>query len=113
MIKIVDGNIYLTRGDSALLEITIKDEDGQTWEPTSTDKVIFCIKTNATDPEPLVTIQAPEEDTDITIMPSDTKDLTYGQYIYDVHVETAAGNIYTVIANKVFEVGKEAHTSWS
>lgn len=113
MIKIKDGNIYLTRGDSALLEITITDEDGQTWTPTSTDKVIFALKRSVENPEPLLTIQAAEGETDITISPSDTKDLSLGLYSYDIHVETTAGNVYTVIADKIFEVGREAHTSWS
>ena len=113
MIKIEDGNIYLTRGDSAVLEVKITDQDGQTWTPSTGDKIIFCIKAAATNPEPLLTIQAAEGDTDITIEPADTRILTYGNYIYDIHVETAGGSVYTVIADKTFIVGREAHTTWN
>lgn len=113
MIKIEDGNIYLTRGDSATLNVTITDQAGQTWTPETGDKVIFCLKSGATTPEPLLTIQAEDGETNIDIKPSDTAKLTFGSYIYDIHVELAGGGIYTVIADKRFEVGREAHTSWS
>lgn len=113
MIKIVDGNIYLTRGDSAILELTILDEDGQTWTPAEGDKVIFCMKKAAINPAVLLKIEAVSGSTDIIINPEDTKELTPGQYIYDIHAELAGGDVYTVIADKIFEVGKEAHTEWS
>lgn len=113
MIKIEDGNIYLTRGDSATLNVIITDQAGQTWTPGTGDKVIFCIKSGATTPEPLLTIQAAEGETNININPQDTIGLTFGSYIYDIHVELSGGGIYTVIADKRFEVGREAHTSWS
>lgn len=113
MLRITNTDIYLTRGDSALLELKITDEDGHTWEPTSTDKVIFCLKRSPENPEPLLTIQAAEGQTDILLYPNDTKELSFGEYIYDIHVETTSGNIFTVIADSKFEIGKEAHTSWS
>lgn len=113
MIKIVDGNIYLTRGDSAILDITIKDEEGATWTPKTGDKVIFAMKKAAINPAVLLQIEAVEGVTDIIINPSDTKDLTIGQYIYDIHVKLSGGDIYTVIADKIFEIGKEAHTEWN
>ena len=113
MLKIVDGNIYLTRGDSAILELTIKDENGEEWTPGAGDKVIFALKKAAINPKRILTIEAVAGDTDIIIDPEDTKDLTIGQYIYDIHVELAGGDIYTVIADKIFEIGKEAHTEWS
>lgn len=113
MLKIDNTDIYLTRGDSAMLELIITDEEGHKWEPTSTDKVIFCLKRSAENPEPLLTIQAAESQTDIFIYPNDTKDLSFGVYIYDIHVQTTSGNIFTVIADSKFEIGKEAHTSWN
>lgn len=113
MLKIVDGNIYLTRGDSAILELTIKDENGETWTPGAGDKVIFALKKAAINPKVLLKIEAVAGDTDIVIAPEDTKDFTCGQYIYDIHAKLAGGDIYTVIADKIFEIGKEAHTEWS
>ena len=113
MLKIVDGNIYLTRGDSATLELTIKDDEGHTWTPGAGDKVIFCMKKAAINPEVLLKIEAVAGDTDIVIIPDDTKDFTCGQYLYDIHVKLSGGDVYTVIADKIFEVGKEAHTEWS
>lgn len=113
MLKIEDGNIYLTRGDSAILEITIKDEEGNNWTPQEGDKVVFAMKKAAINPNVLLRIEATAGDTDIILVPENTKDLTIGQYIYDIHVELSGGDIYTVISDKIFEVGKEAHTTWS
>jgi hypothetical protein len=113
MLKIEDGNIYLTRGDSATLEVTIKDDEGNDWSPSAGDKVIFSMKRAAINPEPILTIEAAPGDTDIIIAPANTVDLTCGIYIYDIHVKLAGGDVYTVIADKSIEIGKEAHTSWS
>lgn len=41
------------------------------------------------------------------ILPTDTNDLTFGKYIYDVQLTTNDGDIYTVIEPTVFELMKE------
>ena len=83
--------IELIRGDSLSLKFKRLDANG---EPITTqaDKVFFTIKKN-TDAEDFIlqkTIEDMTFDNDgtyhIEILPSDTEELTYGNYVYDLEV---------------------------
>ena len=83
-----NGNITLTRGDSAVFKI----------EPTnytiqSTDEVIFAIKKKLSDSEPSLVVFA--EDGVFTIAPDDTEYLSTGSYFYGVRIVTEDKNVYT------------------
>ena len=43
----------------------------------------------------------------IHIRPEDTKELSFGKYLYDIQLTTADGDIYTVIPPTTFEILKE------
>lgn len=111
MLKIDNNSITLTRGDSAELELTITDANGDAYD-YSGDTVKFGVKRRATDTTPAMLVKE-FEDGKITFNPEDTANMEYGDYLYDVQLEhtTGAGTeneateVYTVIAAARFTVG--------
>ena len=101
MLKIEEGKIYLTRGDTAYLNVAI---DGR--EPQAGDTVILSVKKNIDDAD--YAFQKNVSFGEIfVIMPEDTKDLEYGKYYYDVQVNTAIGEVFTVIEKTAFYIREE------
>lgn len=101
MLRIEEGKIYLTRGDTAYLTVTV---DGR--EPQAEDRIILSVKKNIDDVD--YAFQKTVSFGEIfVIMPEDTKDLEYGKYFYDVQLVTNIGEIFTVIEKTAFYVREE------
>ncbi len=111
MFTIEDNNIYLTRGDTADITLTITQLDGSDYEVQEGDTLIFRMKKYATKEasEVLIEKTALVSDGEITfsLVPEDTLTLAFGEYRYEVELVTDADDHYTVIADTEFEVGKE------
>lgn len=102
-----NGVIQLTRGDSAWFSITVNNAiTGEEYTTDSLDTLTLTIKKRAKDEEALV-----EKTIDGTgifyIEPSDTSDLKFGSYVYDVQLTTADGHVFTVITPTTFEILSE------
>ena len=105
MFKVDGNNIYLTRGDTAVIELTITDGEGETYD-YSNDTVKFAVKRFVTDATPV--IEKTFEDGSITITPEDTKELSFGPYLYDIQLTSEDGEtVATVIIPSTFTVGPE------
>lgn len=111
MFVIEENRIYLTRADTADIDVTLEKLDGSEYEVQEGDSIIFRVKKYATKDvsEVLIEKQADIEDNEITISlePEDTLDFAFGEYRYEVELVTADNRHYTVIADTAFEVGKE------
>ena len=113
MFEIDDNRIFLTRGDTCVIGITLTNMDGTAYEPKPDDVIIFRMKRNATKAptEMLIEKEADIVDGEITvgIGPSDTVELAFGEYHYEVELVTGdeGSEHYTVIADQTFEIGKE------
>lgn len=103
MLKVENNEIYLTRGDEATLTLEV-ESDGQPYD-FSGETVIFSLKRCPDDPKPL--IQKTFVNGSVTLLPGDTDDLPFGQYLYDV---TIAEKNATIITPTVFTVGCEVHS---
>ena len=102
-----DNTIELTRGDTAYISVPITEEStGDAYTMTSSDTLRFTIKKKETDEEPVVQKTAVGAN-NFHILPSDTAGLAFGKYIYDVELETASGDVYTVIVPTEFKLLKE------
>lgn len=102
-----DGSIELTRGDTARLSVSIQNDlTGEDYTVSSTDTLRFTIKKTVNDPTPYVKKEV-KGSTQFDIRPSDTRDLPYGKYVYDVELTTAGGDVYTVIVPTAFKILKE------
>lgn len=100
----INGNtIKITRGDTGVFTLTIKD--GDTDYDYSNDAVLFTVK-HSTRANDYVIQKAVHYGENITITPADTQKLGYGTYVYDVEV-THGGIVDTVIEPSPFIVGEE------
>lgn len=100
-----DNNIKLTRGDSAAFDLIVK-EDTETYD-YSNDLVQFTVKRNTITED--VVLQKTFTNGSITLLPSDTKDLHYGDLVYDVQIITSSNDVYTVIDPRIFELTDEVN----
>ena len=101
-----NNNITLTRGDSASISVALKNPDGTDYNLQSGDELLFTVKYNCIT-EDIIIQKDISTDAIINLIPSDTKDLLYGEYFYDVQLTRANGDVYTVIPPRDFIVAKE------
>ena len=102
-----DKTIKLTRGDTARLVVTIENgDDGGDYTISEDDILTLSVKKNISDTSPCFqkTIKGSEV---FLIDPSDTENLEFGSYKYDVQLTTSKGEIYTIIEPSTFQILKE------
>ena len=108
MLIIEDNTISLTRGDTAYIGINLTDNSGNPYEALEGDTVTLSVKRSINDKTCALQITVPFGE-DIYIRPEDTKDLKYGRYVYDIQVNTARGEVYTVVAKSAFKLTAEVN----
>ena len=111
----VDGNrITLTRGDSLYVEIGLK-RGTQTYTPQEGDKIRFALKSTKVvggeyaDKAPLILKTIPNDTLILHLAPGDTKPLPFGDYVYDVELTYANGDVDTFITEAPFALTREVH----
>lgn len=108
MLKIQsNGSIYLTRGDSAKIKINLKNKDtNRVYDLNPQDRLTLTVKKSTRDTEYEFQKVITGEDV-FCINQSDTKPLEFGDYVYDVQLDTVDGETITVIEKTAFVVGEE------
>lgn len=109
MVKVVNDDIYLTRGDTFVCSVKMIKDDGTEYTPTGNDSVRFALKKTAYDRKPLILKTIPNDTLKLTITPDDTKKLDFGDYIYDIELTTENGVVDTFIADAGFNLMVEVH----
>ena len=104
-----NGEIELTRGDSATLTVSITDGEGTPYIVRDTDTLTLSLKKDVKDPKPCVQKSINGNNT-IHFEPKDTAGLEFGNYVYDVELLTAEGDVYTVIEKTLFKLREEVTT---
>lgn len=112
MLTIDENRIYLTRGDTAEIAVSLKKLDDTDYEMQTGDVLYFRMKKYATkDPSEILiekTADVLNNEISFTIEPYDTESLAFGEYSYEVELVTGAEEQhYTVIADSEFVIGKE------
>ena len=105
MLVIKNNRIYLTRGDTATLQLTLENQDGKAVKIEPGDTLVLTVKKLASDINPLIQLTA-DESGQFAIEPADTEGLKAGVYMYDIQMNRE-GNIYTVIPSNYFELKEE------
>ena len=110
--SISDNNeITLTRGDTFKCTITLQEQEGgEEYKPVEGDTLRFALKSekmNAKrssykDEEPLVRKEIPNDTLLLQLNPEDTKDLPFGNYVYDIEITFADGTVDTFITATKF-----------
>lgn len=109
MYKIEGTTITLTRGDSFYSEIKIKTAAGAAYTPQAGESVRFALKRFYTDAEPLILKTIPTDTMLLYLAPEETKALAVGEYVYDVELTRANGDVDTFISEAKFIVTNEVH----
>ena len=107
MLEIVDNRIYLTRGDSASIDIRLTDATGAEYEPVAGDKIYFRLKKNVFGSSLLLVREISPTTLTLELKPNDTAGLDFGLYRYEIELVTSSGDRFTVIENGEFVLGVE------
>lgn len=88
--------ISMTRGDTVDIIFSAVNEEGELFHPTKNDRLIFSVAKKIGD-EPIICItnemnNSEEEFWSIRINPSDTNELKFGKYAFDVQLEIRSSN---------------------
>ena len=109
ILEIVNNQITLTKGDTAILNLTIYFPNmEEQYELMDGDIVTFSL-TNKTEcfGESKVVIKKDFEQNEIQLNPIDTKYLSCGKYEYDVQLTFKNGDVNTIIGPELFYLTTE------
>lgn len=95
--KVNRNTIYLTRGDTFKAVITISYPDGSIYTPIEGDTIRFALKQSIDDEECIINREIPIDTMLLVIYPNDTKNLEFGNYVYDIQLTKANGDVDTFI----------------
>jgi hypothetical protein len=107
MLKINGTTITLTRGDTLLASLEISDAEGNTYTPSEGDVIRFAMKKSYSDSACLIEKQIPNDTLMLSLDPSDTKDLPFGSYVYDIEITFESGAVDTFIDKATFRISEE------
>lgn len=105
MFTVQNNNISLIRGDSGAFAISITDTNGNAVELTEGDALTFTLR--RTPRSPTIVLQKTITGRTLTINPSDTQDMPFGSYVYDVELKRADGYTDTIIPPHEFLILEE------
>lgn len=101
-----NGEIKLTRGDSAEIKVDVCYESGEKYVVKEGEKLTLTVKKKTTDKNSLISKNADTTGT-IKIEPKDTEGFNFGVYKYDVELKTKVGDVYTIITPTDFQICDE------
>ena len=102
MLKIVNNKVYLVRGDSGAITVTVLNADGSIRVIQPDDEILMTVRAS-----PTSEILFQKTGSEIIIEPEDTAALAFGTYCYDVQITLADGTVDTVIPKNDFVVLEE------
>lgn len=109
-VKISGTTISLTRGDTLKLKIDISNPDGSVYEPVEGDSIRFAMKAKYNDQTPIILKDISTSALELVLDPADTKDLKQPfEYVYDIQLTHANGDVDTFIANAKFKITEEVY----
>lgn len=103
----IDGfDIKLTRGDTAFLQVPITNKlpDGSAVEYELAEGDTLTMTVRKTLDADICFQKIIKGENTFHIQPSDTCSCEFGKYKYDVQLNTAAGDVYTVIEPACFQI---------
>lgn len=109
MVSIYGTTITMTRGDTVSIGVSILQADGTEYILRAGDSVRFAVKKDYLDTEPLILKTLDNLDPKIELLPEDTKDLSFGKYVYDVELTKEDGTVDTFINKAVLNITEEVY----
>lgn len=109
MVRVQGTTIEMTRGDTLRVYLTLKDCNGDEYVPEAGDSIRFAMKKRYNDATPLILKQIPTDTLVLELAPADTKPLSYAEYVYDIEMTYANGDVDTFIDRAKFKITEEVH----
>lgn len=91
--------IELTRGDTLKIKIDIFIND-EVYIPRPEDSLRFAMKTTYNTSKLLIHKDIPVDTCILHLEPQDTKGLRFGNYVYDIQITFANGDVNTFISGR-------------
>ena len=107
MLEINNNRIYLTRGDTAYITVALTDSSGNNYTPIAGDKIYFRLKKNVFGNNLILVKEVNTSTLKLELNPSDTQNLDFTSYRYEIELVKASGECFTVIENAPFIIGAE------
>ena len=104
MLLIDNYDISITRGDTGSVTFNFFNPDDSEYVLSNNDNVIFSVKRNVIDSTPLINKtynNAGESNVTVVLEHSDTVNLEYGDYLYDVCIINNDSYVTTVPLSKL------------
>lgn len=98
MVNISGTKISMTRGDTLVVQI-IMTRSGEPYTPAEGDVLRFALKHDILQCTPIIKKTIPNSNCLLQLDPNDTKNLTFGDYVYDIELTMADGSVDTFINN--------------
>ena len=98
--KIQGTNISMTRGDSEVIKVSVKDTSGNVVPLVTGDTIYFTVRENILNKTKIIEKIITEFDNGealITINPQDTDHLRFADYVYDIQLTKESGIVKTII----------------
>jgi hypothetical protein len=109
--KVNGTEMYMTRGDNETITLELYDQDDVKIPLIEGDKVYFTVKTSTQTSniifQKIAQTFTEDDEAVFDIVPEDTKDLRYGDYVYDIQLTTVSGRVITIIRPSKFVIGSE------
>ena len=100
-------NLTMMRGDTETFSITLRDTKGQPVDFKDGDKIYFTVKTRAMREEKAVQKVIEEYNKNLALIEieaEDTRELEPGNYVYDIQLTRADGQVKTLIHKSSFTI---------
>ena len=111
MFEVKDDDIYLTRGDTALLEIEVLDDFGQKYELKPTDSLVLTVKEDVYSNDIILQKKADLKGL-IEISHKDTEKLYFKTYVYDVQLTQPNEVVTTIVTPHKFVIATEVNDGY-
>ena len=92
--------ITLIRGDTLKMQVSIFINK-QPYTPASGDVIRFAMKQSMSSSKVLIHKIIPNDTLILHLLPSDTKRLAFGNYVYDIEITFENGDVDTFITGKL------------
>ena len=94
----IKGNVIkMTRGDTLVADVSIKEADGTEYTPAAGDVVRFAAKVSYCDETPAIVKEVNTNTMQLQLDPEDTAGLEFGPYVWDMELKYASGAVDTFI----------------
>lgn len=100
-------DIELTRGDTFKRTLVLADAEGNPFVPAEGDEIRFALKRKVKDEAILINKVIPNDTLVLKIEPEDTKNLAFGDYVYDIQITYSNGDVDTFITVSKFKITEE------